>query len=133
MSKRRAAAPLGESPQDEQEDVLMADDDGTKAPRSSLDQSGRDNKAASARSNPQSLGKASAGAQESEDVTMGNTGGQDPMEAFSSTLSSKLDAVKQRFDVGDPEKQNDKDDERHQKKKRTEAEEGAGSGRYSQW
>ena len=140
MPKRRADAPLGQSPPEGPADVNMADQDGSIAPRNSLEQGSNDRQAESFRSDPRNLERPSTHAEESEDITMGNTGSKEQIEAFTSSLTSKLDAVKDGR-LGDAgagntkgqEKQKDKDEERHQKKKRSEAEEGAGSGRYTTW
>lgn len=78
--------------------------------------------------------------QEPEDVTMGNTEDEkQQMEAFGLKLSSKLDAVKdgglevkkeKEEKLGESAEEKGKDGEHRTKKKRTQAEEGAGSGRY---
>ena len=139
MPKRPAEAPLGQSPP-EVADAQMVDEDGFIAPRNSLEQNSNDPRAQSTGFNPQSLEEGRTRAEESEDVTMGNTGSKEQIEAFKSSLTSKLDAVKDggrrhgdggAGDAEGQEKQKDKDEERQQKKKRSEAEEGAGSGRYT--
>lgn len=140
MPKRRAVAPLGQSLPEGQADFLMVDQDGSRAPRNSLEQDSNDPQARSDRPDHQGLERMSAHAKGSEDITMGNNRSEEQIEAFKSTLTSKLDAVKD--DLGrqdnsgagkteDQDKQNDKDEERQQKKTRLEAEEGAGSGRYT--
>ena len=142
MPKRQADAPLGQSSPEERVDFLLVDEEGSLAPRNSLEQDSNDFQAISARSDPQSREGPSARAETSEDIIMSNGGSEEQIEAFKSTLTSKLDAVKDEGwrhgngGVGSTEDQgtqNDKDEERQQKKKRSEAEEGAGSGRYTMW
>lgn len=111
--------------------------DGSIAPRNSLE---RDSEAGAARRDHQSPRKLSAHAEEPEDAAMGNTKSDEQQaQAFGSTLTSKLDAVKDGSRDLDRDKlrSNDKHEEERDggeqdrtKKKRTQAEEGAGSGRY---
>ena len=142
MPKRRADAPLGQSLPEGQVDFLMVDQDGSRAPRNSLEQDSNDAQARSDRPDHRSLERTGAHAEGPEDITMGSRRSQEQTETFKSTLTSKLDAVKD--DTGrqdnsgagkteEQDKQNDKDEERRQKKTRLEAEEGAGSGRYTTW
>ena len=99
-----------------------------------------DSETGAARRDHQTPEKMSAHAAKPEDIIMGNTEGDKPhAEAFRSTLTSRLDAVKDgSMDLG-PDKlgSNDKHEEEQNggeqdrtKKKRTQAEDGAGSGRY---
>lgn len=111
--------------------------DGSRAPRNSMDS---DFEAGAARRDHQNPEKWSAHAAKPEDIIMGNTeGNEQDAETFGSSLTSKLDAVKDGSRDLDRDKlgRNDKGEEGElggeqdrTKKKRTQAEEGAGSGRY---
>ena len=142
MPKRLAEAPLGQSPPEEQADIHMVDQDGSIPPRNSMEQDSNDPPAQSDHPDQRSLEGTRAHADRSGDTTMGSPGNEKEMKDFKSSLTSMLDALKDggrrqgddgAGDTRKQEKQNDKDEERQQKKKRLEAEEGAGSGRYTMW
>ena len=142
MPKRRAEAPLGQASPEEQADIHMVNQDGSIPPRNSMEQDSNDPQAQSDHPDQPSLEGTRAHAEGSGDITMGSPGSEEEIKDFKSSLTLRLDALKdggrRQGDGGtkgteEQKKQNDKDEERHQKKKRLEAEEGAGSGRYNMW
>ena len=139
MPKRRLSAlspPRQPTPR-EQASSDRSYQDGSRAPRNSMES---DSETGAARRDHQTPEKMSAHAAEPEDIIMGNTEGDKPhAEAFRSTLTSRLDAVKDgsrdldgdRLIRNDTHEEGKDEAEQHRtKKKRTQAEEGAGSGRY---
>ena len=139
MPKRPISAllPPKQSDSKEQAGSDRSYQDGSRAPRNSMDS---DFEAGAAPRDHQIQEKMSAHTAEPEDIVMGNTeGNEQEAEAFGSSLTSKLDAVKDgsrdmdsdrfgRNEKGEEEKDGGEQD--RTKKKRTQAEEGAGSGRY---